>query len=1111
VTQAATTAKTAGRGPGERSPLRHAPRVFATALALIAVLCVLAALNTAFGRGFQPVRQFVDNAIFPAPANLAYGLFLVVLAGGLSRRKRAARLVMMAVLLVDVAALALFGAFLLFVPDEVLVDDDGNPLALTRWEGVSLVTSLVIAVVALVMLLAAKRQFYGRTRKAAVRKAAALFVGLMAVSVLLGGLLVNLFPGSLTAAGDRWNWAAEQVFGGAVNLDINRLGNAPGWVNLILSLLGAGSLFITLFVLFRSQLAASMLGVDDELAIRRLLAEHGERDSLGYFATRRDKAAVFAPNGTSGITFRVVAGVCLASGDPLGDPDSWDPVIAKWLAECREFTWSPAVMGASEEAAEAYARAGLKAIQLGDEAILAVEGFTLDGPDMRPVRQAVNRVERAGYTTRIRRHADIPADELTEAIRLAELWRDTETERGFSMALGRLGDPSDGRCVLVEAVNGEGDVAALLSFAPWGHTGLSLDLMRRDRKADNGLMEFMVSAIAAGAPQLGVRRISLNFAVFRSVFEDGARIGAGPVLRAWRGLLLFFSRWWQLESLYRSNVKYRPRWEPRFLVYGDRRDLAKVGLASAIAEGFVGSSSPSKKYAAMLAEPRTFEGLLESHVETAPVPDGYATAPEQVRIRLAKVDRIRERGGDPYPVLVSRDTTAASLAGRFPQLTPDTRTGEVVAVAGRVVRLRDHGKLCFATVRDWSGDVQVMLTSGDTGEDGIGRWRTDVDLGDHVSVSGEVVTSRRGELSVLATGWELAAKCLRPLPDKRGGLTDPEARVRQRYLDLVVRPEARDLLRARSAAVNALRQTLIGEDYLEVETPILQPVHGGANARPFTTHINAYDMRLYLRIAPELYLKRLCVGGVERVFELGRTFRNEGVSYKHNPEFTMLEAYEAYADYNIMRHRCQDLIKAAAVAANGREAAVRPSGELDLSGDWPVIPVNTAISEALGEEITTATTEQRLRALCEIAGVPHNPAWGRGAIVLELYERLVEEKTSGPTFYTDFPTDVSPLTRQHREDPLLAERWDLVVEGTEIGTAYSELVDPAEQRRRLTAQSLLAAGGDAEAMELDEDFLTALEYSMPPTGGLGIGVDRLIMLLTGTSIRETLLFPLVRP
>jgi lysyl-tRNA synthetase class 2 len=371
--------------------------------------------------------------------------------------------------------------------------------------------------------------------------------------------------------------------------------------------------------------------------------------------------------------------------------------------------------------------------------------------------------------------------------------------------------------------------------------------------------------------------------------------------------------------------------------------------------------------------------------------------------------------------------------------------------------------------------------------------------------------SKRGQKSVFADGWRLTAKCLHPLPNKHLGLADPEAKVRRRYLDLIVSPDSRATLKARSAVVHSLRTTLHDKDFLEVETPMLQPVHGGANARPFLTHINAYDMRLYLRIAPELYLKRLCVGGVEKVFELGRAFRNEGVSYKHNPEFTILEAYEAYADYMSMLDLARELIQNAARAGLGGTVVVHEGEEFDIAGPWRVIAVNEAISAALGEEVTADTGTKSLQDLANKAAVPFDPKWGRGDMILELYERLVEQHTKEPTFYKDFPLEVSPLTRAHRDDPRLAERWDLVAFGVELGTAYSELVDPVEQRKRLTAQSLKAAGGDLEAMEVDEDFLEALEHAMPPTGGLGIGVDRVVMLLTGKTIRETLPFPLVRP
>ncbi len=485
--------------------------------------------------------------------------------------------------------------------------------------------------------------------------------------------------------------------------------------------------------------------------------------------------------------------------------------------------------------------------------------------------------------------------------------------------------------------------------------------------------------------------------------------------------------------------------------------------------------------------------------------------PEQERIRREKRERLLAEGVDPYPVGFARTTTTSELRERFGELAPDTSTGERAAVAGRVMLSRVGGKLCFATLRDGTGDLQVMLSLDRLGEESLARWKADVDLGDHVGVEGEVISSRRGELSVLADRWAITAKCLRPLPEKHKGLSDEEARVRQRYVDLIVNPEARRMLRVRSDVVRSLRGTLTDRGFVEVETPMLQAVHGGANARPFVTHINAYDLDLYLRIAPELYLKRLVVGGMEKVFEINRNFRNEGADSTHNPEFTMLEAYEAYGDYDSIGALTNELIQRAAVDALGTTVVRRDDEEHDIGGEWRVVPVNDAISAALGEEVTADTPVERLRELCGQAGVPLDPTWSRGAVILEMYERLVEERTVLPTFYKDFPTEVSPLTRAHRTDPRLAERWDLVAFGAEIGTGYSELVDPVEQRARLTAQSLLAAGGDPEAMQVDEDFLRALEYAMPPTGGMGMGVDRLLMMLTGRNIRETVLFPLVKP
>jgi lysyl-tRNA synthetase, class II len=500
-----------------------------------------------------------------------------------------------------------------------------------------------------------------------------------------------------------------------------------------------------------------------------------------------------------------------------------------------------------------------------------------------------------------------------------------------------------------------------------------------------------------------------------------------------------------------------------------------------------------------------------------PTPQSPLTdEPEQMRVRREKLERIKARGAEPYPVGYPRTATIAEVREQFTGLEPDAATGKTVSVAGRVMLSRTGGKLCFATIREGEAEIQVMASLDRLGEASLADWKADLDLGDHLGVTGEVITSRRGELSILADSWEITSKCLRPLPDKHKGLADPEARVRQRYVDLIVNPDARSMMRKRSAMVRSIRDTMHAEGYIEVETPVLQRVHGGANARPFETHINAYDMDLYLRIATELPLKRLIVGGAERVFEVGRLFRNEGADSTHNPEFTTIECYEAYGDYRTQAELTRTLILNAALAVNETTVirgldAHGTEHEVDLAEPWSEISIYPGISERLGEEITPQMPVERLRVLADKAGVPYEAKWGHGQIVLEMIERLLEENVVGPTLLIDYPTEVSPLSRRHRSIPGVSEKWDLVILGTEMATAFSELTDPIDQRERLTRQSLLAAAGDEEAMQLDEDFLRALEYGMPPTGGMGMGIDRLIMKLTGRNIRETILFPLVRP
>ncbi|MFJ8105458.1 phosphatidylglycerol lysyltransferase domain-containing protein [Streptomyces sp. NPDC096132] len=520
----------------------------------------------------QDVRRHNQEDLFTPyllTAGFASGVFTAFLAITMRRRKRAAWIL----------NLGLGGAFLALLAFAMVFPEiRRHP---QNWVSLALTAAFVGA------LVLGRREFYAKGDRANPRLAAAVGVGGLLGASLFAALLVtatNQAQGHSTFA-ERWRYGTLRLVSIS---DFRSPGIAtPNWVDVTVNVLSTLLVLAVLYAAFRSRRAVDPLTEDDEKRLRELLDRHGERDSLGYFALRREKSVRWSPTGKAAVAYRVVGGVSLASGDPLGDPEAWPGAIEPWLAEARAHGWIPAVMGAGEEAGTVYARHGLDALELGDEAIVEVAEFTLEGRAMRTVRQAYNRVRRAGYTVRVRRHEEIPADEMAYLLRRADDWRDGATERGFSMALGRLGDPEDGRCVMLECRDAEGRLRALLSFVPWGPHGLSLDLMRRDRDSDNGLIEFMVIDLLTGAREIGITQVSLNFAMFRSVFERGARLGAGPVLRLWRSLLSFFSRWWQIESLYRANAKYRPIWEPRFLLFEKSADLPRIGLASARAEGFL--------------------------------------------------------------------------------------------------------------------------------------------------------------------------------------------------------------------------------------------------------------------------------------------------------------------------------------------------------------------------------------------------------------------------------------------------------------------------------------------------------------------------------------------
>ncbi|MFJ7328534.1 phosphatidylglycerol lysyltransferase domain-containing protein [Streptomyces cyaneofuscatus] len=579
-------------------------------LRVVSFINFLSAVWVTLGQDLR--RHNTENYFTPylLTAGFSSGVIALFLAVTMRRRKRAAWIVNMVL-----GGLVLVAYLLAFFFGEIRQHAQ-------NWVSLALTAAFVVA------LLLGRREFYAKGDRSNPKLAALVaVVGLLVTSLIATALVTvtnTAHDDYRSTFLDRWRYGALRLISVAAD-DARFPGiTTPGWVNVVINILSTLLLIAVVYAAFRSRRAVDPLSPEDEAKLRALLDKHGDRDSLGYFSLRREKSALWSPTGKAAVVYRVVGGVSLASGDPIGDPEAWPGAIDPWLAEAREHGWIPAVMGASEEAGTVYARHGMDALELGDEAIVETADFTLDGRAMRGVRQAYNRVKRAGYEVTIRRHADIPEAEMAELVRRADDWRDGETERGFSMALGRLGDPADGQCVMLECRNaseggkpgkddtGEpdrtqapGELRAILSFVPWGPHGLSLDLMRRDREAENGLMEFMVIQLLQRSGEIGITQVSLNFAMFRSVFERGSRLGAGPVLRLWRALLSFFSRWWQIESLYRANAKYRPIWEPRFMLFEKSADLARISVAAGRAEGFLEAPGlPKWLHRARLGAPR---------------------------------------------------------------------------------------------------------------------------------------------------------------------------------------------------------------------------------------------------------------------------------------------------------------------------------------------------------------------------------------------------------------------------------------------------------------------------------------------------------------------------
>jgi lysyl-tRNA synthetase, class II len=503
--------------------------------------------------------------------------------------------------------------------------------------------------------------------------------------------------------------------------------------------------------------------------------------------------------------------------------------------------------------------------------------------------------------------------------------------------------------------------------------------------------------------------------------------------------------------------------------------------------------------------------VLTDQSRTSAEPAAQGGLAAQTAERRAKRDALRDLGVNPYPTRFDRSATLAGLHSAHAGLEPDTRTGQVASVAGRVTSVRGHGKLRFVTVEDESGTVQLMLRADHLPADAAAVEAL-IDLGDWVGTTGEVITSRRGELSIDVTDLEILSKALRPLPDKWYGLSEAETRYRQREVDLLANQESRRVFDIRFKTLSILRNRLEAQDFIEVETPILQPQAGGALARPFFTHANALDSEFSLRIAPELYLKRLVVGGYERVFEIARNFRNEGIDTRHSPEFTSLEAYRAFGDFRDGMNLTEHLIAEAAQGAAGRFEFDFAGHHIDLEPPWPRRDLLDMLEERLGQRVHPSMPVEHLRRICDANEVPYLPSAGSGKLIFELYDKILMPETVGPVFIYHYPTEVSPLARQSVDDPTVTDRFELVIAGRELANGYSELNDPDEQARRFQAQAAAANGGDVEAHPSDTAFVRALEYGLPPTSGIGLGIDRLIMLLAEVpAIRDVILFPIMRP
>ena len=1047
----------------------------------------------------------------PSTATLGTAVLLAFLALLCFSRKRIGVIVLIALQALHGLLCLVALIFSLSDPDFDLTDQ------------IILGTRLAIAALILAVLFASARSFWGKINAQSAWKALVILISGQLLVFGIGFAMARVIAPRSWASSPLAIWVYSRMSGLRLHRGLAihfMFAHQPGFRALSFFIMVLSGLVMMIaanrFILGQRAKARTR---SEDLALRSLLIKWGKADSLSYYATRDNRAVIFSADGQAVVSYGVALGVALAAGDPIGDPSSWENAVQRWKSYCYRQGWIPAVISASAQGARIYRNQGLRVRKMGDEAIISPERFERNSSAGRALLAAQRRVAREGVEIEIRRQGELSPAQLREVAMVAELFR-RGNERGFSMSLDRMFAPQESEQLIVTARGKDGQLQCLLTFVPWGQRAVSLNLMRRAESAVNGVVEAMVLTLLQQGSEKGIERFSLNFAMFREIFVEGEAVDATINDRVKRALFVKASRFWQLESLYESNARYSPKWLPRYFCFSSDPLVPLSLIAAGMLEGFVPAPQASVR-----GEPFDWEVDSQYLSELEAMRTDYTAAKlqvklsEQQRSRRAKAEKLSSAGIESFPAGFDLGMPLSQAKAQV-----DEGEGEAaIRTFGRIVARRNHGGVVFWDLYYQGCYLQVVLERRNLTPEQFAHLRL-LDLGDLIVVSGRCGVSRNATPSLIAENWTLAAKALRPIPHPAARL-DIATRTRERTMTLLNDAAAMRRLQARSRALSAVRKELIDRGYLEVETPMLQAVQGGANARPFVTHSNAYQVNMFLRIAPELYLKRLAIAGMGAIFEMGRSFRNEGADATHNPEFTSLEVYKAGSDYREMMTLTRELYQAAARAIHGKEIALRPINpedagagssdaefeEVDISGDWRVISVFEAVSQAVGTTVTPDTGEEELRSLCVEHHLTPPPGANCGTLLGTLYDELVEARTVKPTFYCDFPVESSPLTRRHRTDPRLAERWDLVAFGMELGTAYSELTDPRDQRERFTQQSLAAAAGDPEAMSLDEDFLNCLELGMTPLGGLGLGMDRMAMMLLGCDIRQVLAFPFVKP